>query len=116
MGYRSEVLLIVGKEAMPLFLTVLATSPKTRELCFSHRDHFEKNYGEEGSMLFTWNWLKWYDSYDCVAGIQRFMADCEENDMEDHYRFVRVGEDTTDSEEHGEFAWSEARVVRSIEW
>lgn len=116
MGYRSEVLLIVGKEAMPLFLTTLATVPEARELCFAHRDHFEKDYRETGSMLFNWTWLKWYNSYKEIQAIEDFMSQCDDEDLDDHYRFVRLGEEPGDWIERGDFAWDEASIRRSIEW
>tara|TARA_Y100000590_G_scaffold456886_1_gene608359 strand:+ start:34 stop:384 length:351 start_codon:yes stop_codon:yes gene_type:complete len=116
MGYRSEVLLIVGKEAMPLFLTTLARVPKARELCFVHRDHFEKDYEEVGSMLFNWSWLKWYDSYEDIRAIEDFMSQCDDEDLDGHYRFVRMGEEAQDVEERGDFAWGAAGVRRALEW
>tara|TARA_Y100000310_G_C20583430_1_gene764151 strand:+ start:784 stop:1134 length:351 start_codon:yes stop_codon:yes gene_type:complete len=116
MGYRSEVLLIVGPEVMPLFLTALAREPKARELCFVHRDQYQKDYEEVGSMLFNWSWLKWYDSFDDVKAIEDFMDNCDTEDLEDHYRFVRLGEDSGDIEERGQFAAYEACISRAIQW
>lgn len=116
MGYHSQVLLIVGKGAMPLFLDALATTPKAKELCFTHCDHFEKDYKEVGSMLFNWEWLKWYDSYEDVQAIKGFMDLCDDEGLDNHFRFVRMGEDVNDVEERGHYAWNDAGVCRSIHW
>jgi len=116
MGYRSEVLLIVGKEVMPLFLTAMATESEAKDLCFRYRDHCEKDYGEMGSLLFSWTYLKWYDSFDSVAAIENFMDLCDTEDLEEHYRFVRIGEDTSDTEERGFFAECSANICRAINW
>jgi|TARA_R110000824_G_C15015144_1_gene657792 hypothetical protein len=116
MGYRSEVLLIVGKEAMPLFLTALAREPKARDLCFNYRDQYEKDYEEVGSMLFNWTEIKWYDNYPDIQAIESFMDNCDTEDLDEHYRFVRIGEDDRDIEERGQFAEYEACVNRAIQW
>ena len=116
MGYRSEVILVVGSEAMPLFLTALAREPKARELCFVHRDQYVKDYEEEGSMLFNWSWLKWYDTYAEIQAIEEFMGLCDDENMCEHYRFVRVGEDTADIEERGQFMDHQVCISRAIDW
>ena len=116
MGYRSEVLLIVGPEVMPLFLTALAREPKARVLCFQDRYQYEKDYEEVGSMLFNWSWLKWYDSFDDIQAIEQFMDQCDTEDLYEHYRFIRIGEDSGDTEERGGFAEYEANISRAINW
>ena len=106
MGYRSEVALAVGKDAMAQFLTTLAKSPETRALCFKGSDEVVKDYDEEGSLLFKWSYLKWYDSYEEIRALENFMDDCDcsglDEDLIASYKFVRVGENCEDIECRGE--------------
>jgi hypothetical protein len=106
MGYRSEVALAVGKDAMAQFLTTLAKSPEARALCFQGSDEVVKDYDEEGSILFKWSQLKWYDSYEEIRALVDFMDWCDcsglDEDLIASYKFVRVGDDTDDVESRGE--------------
>ena len=136
MGYRSEVVLVVGKEVMPQFMVTMAKSPDARSLCFSEADQREEDYEEKGSMLFAWSCIKWYDSYEGVAAIQDFLDWCDSEDVpvsdeqkaqdksptpvthvsgDECYRFVRVGEELEDIEERGSGFW-DVGVRRSIEF
>jgi hypothetical protein len=45
MGYRSEVVLIVGKEVMPQFMVTMAKSPDARALCFGEAKRQEDYEG-----------------------------------------------------------------------
>ena len=114
MGYRSEIILVVGKEALPLFLTALAKEPEARSLCYSHADKRLDDY-EDGAVLFHWDHIKWYDSFKEVAAIEEFMNDCDTEDLEDHYRFVRIGEETDDNEVRG-WGFDHVYVTRSVEY
>ena len=51
MGYRSEVVLAIGKEAMPLFIHTLTKHPAVHELCYEHAERIaESDFCEEGEM------------------------------------------------------------------
>ena len=69
MGYRSEVVLVVGKEVMPQFMVTMAKSAEARAMCFAEHDKMIKDYDGEGNMLFAWDCIKWYDSYEGIAAI-----------------------------------------------
>ena len=135
MGYRSEVVLVVGKEVMPQFMVTMAKSPEARALCFAEATRHE-DYEEKGNMLFAWDYIKWYDSYEGVAAIQDFLDWCDSEDVpvsdeqkaqdksptpvthvsgDECYRFVRVGEELEDIEERGSGFW-DVGVRRSIEF
>ena len=114
MGYRSEIVLVVGKEALPLFMTALAKEPEARALCYSHADKRLDDY-EDGAVLFHWDHIKWYDSYKEVAAIEEFMNDCDTEDLEDHYRFVRSGEELDDNEVRG-WGFDHVYITRSVEY
>tara|TARA_B100001250_G_scaffold40978_1_gene32470 strand:- start:1426 stop:1770 length:345 start_codon:yes stop_codon:yes gene_type:complete len=114
MGYRSEIVLVVGKEALPLFLTALSKQADARSLCYSHADKRVDDY-EDGAVLFHWDHIKWYDSFKEVAAIEQFMDDCDSNDLEDHYRFVRSGEELDDNEVRG-WGFDHVYITRSVEY
>ena len=136
MGYRSEVVLVVGKEVMPQFMVTMAKSPLARAMCFAEHDKMIKDYEEKGNMLFAWSWIKWYDSYEGVAAIQDFLDWCDSEHVplsEEHakpdmsptpithvdgdqcYRFVRIGEELDDNESRGCGFW-DVGVRREIEY
>ena len=135
MGYRSEVVLVVGKEVMPQFMVTMAKSPDARSLCFAEATRHE-DYEEKGSMLFAWDYIKWYDSYEGVRAIEDFLAWCDSEhvpvseeqakadmsptpithvDGDQCYRFVRIGEDLDDNESRGSGFW-DVGVRREIEF
>ena len=135
MGYRSEVVLVVGKEVMPQFMVTMAKSPDDRALCFAEADRRE-DYGEEGNMLFAWNGIKWYDSYEGIRAIGDFLDWCDAEqvpvsdeqkaqdksptpvthvDGDECYKFVRIGEEIDDTEERGSGFW-DVYVSRTIEF
>ena len=131
MGYRSEVVLYVGPEVMPQFMVTMAKSPRARELCFGDADQTVKDYqGEKGSFLFKWNWLKWYDSFECVSAIEDFMNWCDGEDVPtdeqnadgetltkhaaEFYKFIRIGEEMDDNESRGDAMWGDICIERNI--
>ena len=135
MGYRSEVVLVVGKEVMPQFMVTMAKSPEARAMCFAEAKR-QEDYDGKGNMLFSWFDIKWYDSYEGVAAIQDFLDWCDSEhvpvseeqakadmsptpithvDGDQCYRFVRVGEELEDMEERGSGFW-DVGVRRSIEF
>ena len=133
MGYRSEVVLYVGPEVMPQFMVTMAKCQATRALCFAEHERMVKDYqGEKGSFLFKWGWLKWYDSYPEVQALTDFMDWCDGEEIPtdeqnadgetltqhaaEFYRFVRIGENTDDSESRGDAMWGDICINRSIEF
>ena len=126
MGYRSEVVLVVGKEVMPQFMVTMAKSPEARALCFAEATRHE-DYEEKGNMLFAWDCIKWYDSYEEIRAIEDFLDWCDSEDVpsqdakgervdgDECYRFVRIGEEVEDIEERGSGFW-DVGGRRSIEF
>jgi hypothetical protein len=135
MGYRSEVVLVVGKEVMPQFMVTMAKSPEARAMCFDEAQRMN-DYDGKGNMLFAWDHIKWYDSYEGIAAIGDFLDWCdsehvpvsEEQKAQDKsptpvthvdgdqcYRFVRIGEELEDVECRGCGFW-DVGVSRSIEY
>lgn len=111
MGYRSEVILAIGPEVMPQFMVTMAKCPGARKMCWSDTDTLIKDYCDiKGALLFHWDHIKWYDSFEEVAAIQDFIDWCENETVEvegkevnadEYYRFVRIGEEMEDNEVHG---------------
>ena len=126
MGYRSEVVLVVGKEVMPQFMVTMAKSPEARALCFAEATRHE-DYEEKGNMLFAWDGIKWYDSFEEIRAIEDFLDWCDVEEVphpvdddetiagDECYRFVRIGEEVEDIEERGSGFW-DVGVRRSIEF
>jgi hypothetical protein len=120
MGYRSEVVLAISKDLMPHFLNVMAAEPDARTLVFKHHDTLQENYEGEGTLLVAWSDIKWYDSFPEVKAIQEFIEICEADLIEDiedcyeHFRYVRLGEDTDDTTEKGELLCHDICITRSL--
>ena len=110
MGYRSQATLALQPKAAALFTTVRA---RGGELAALLEDAHNRSHND-GVESYEWDGIKWYESYACVNAIEQFMDRLDEEDMEDQYRFVRVGEDTDDVTERGH--GFEIYVSRSIEW
>ena len=123
MGYRSEVVLVVGKEVMPQFMVTMAKCQEARSMCWGDAERV-MNYTEEGSILFRWDHIKWYDSYEEIRAIEDFMDWCDGEAIEvngakhqaaDFFRFIRIGDEMDDVEVRGLGFWN-VGVVRSIEY
>ena len=133
MGYRSEVVLYVGPEVMPQFMVTMAKCPATRAMCFADHAQMVKDYGgEKGSMLFKWDWLKWYETFPEVQALTDFMDWCDGEEIPtdeqnadgetltqhaaEFYRFIRIGEEMDDNEQRGDAMWGDICISRNIEF
>ena len=126
MGYRSEIILVVGKEALPLFMTALAKEPEARALCYSHADKRLDDYCD-GAVLFQWDHIKWYDSFPEIEMINSLIEalECEDlsefglknddnaPDYTELFRFVRLGEEMDDNEQRG-YGFDNIYITRAI--
>lgn len=124
MGYRSDVVLAIGKELTPFLLLATSQCKQAEELVFQHHDLFDRDYYE--GLLLRWQDIKWYEGYDDIDAIQKFVdaacADEYEFEVEgkkqnssEYIKFVRVGEDSSDVEMQGEGFW-DIYVSRHIEF
>tara|TARA_Y100000034_G_scaffold4678_1_gene5435 strand:+ start:309 stop:710 length:402 start_codon:yes stop_codon:yes gene_type:complete len=119
MGYRSDVVLAVAPEAASAFMTMCAKYPKALELC-NNADTFRPGYENEGDWFMYWSSIKWYDDYDDVSPIQRFIEALESDDLTEYgepecpkrpdgrdegwgeyFKFIRIGENSDDMEDSG---------------
>jgi hypothetical protein len=117
-------------------MVTLAKSAEARAMCFAEHDKMIKDYDGEGNMLFAWDGIKWYDSYEGIAAIADFLDWCDSEDVpvsdeqkaqdksptpvthvvgHECYKFVRIGEELDDNEERGCGFW-DVGVRRAIEF
>ena len=115
MGYRSVVVLAVSKHARPHLMHFLGKYPDAMTLAFKHHDEKIENFkDEEGSIMVKWDSIKWYEGYKDIDAFTEFMDHMDSEDIktgghisstsssgDEHYRFVRIGEDSSDIEERG---------------
>ena len=124
MGYRSQVCIGMTDDAARLFRTMLEHIPDYHEIHSLIKDsetarhahpwgtrHKTPNVDCDTKMY--WDYVKWYEGYECVDFIETFLTDCI---PEEDFRFVRVGEETDDVEERGEYYDSDIHIHRSISW
>ncbi len=107
MGYRSDVYIAVAfasEEDMKEVVAVYTIDPRVQK----HNLLQEWEVKEDNILYYHGDYVKWYDSFDDVTGIEHMLhlADKfhEERDMPVAYRFIRIGEEDTDVEdryEHG---------------
>ena len=116
MGYRSQVVLAISKHLTPFLTLATSQNAEAQSLVFKYADTFERDYGGDKSWLIVWDGIKWYDSYQDIQTICKFIdeAICDEYQFEidgelqssaEHIRFVRVGEDSGDIEMLGDGFW-----------
>ena len=121
MGYRSEVCIGMTDDASRLFMTILSHLPEGHEAHSLLKDapdgdYMKRNFMDPSSDMNSklyWEYLKWYDGFECVDFINDFLCEAI---PEDEYRFVRIGEETDDVEERGQYWDSDIYITRSISW
>lgn len=101
MGYHSNVVLILSKEAKELLNAKLDVLPQEGKENIAYmfscaNKHFVH---ESGAELFHWSWGKWYHNYPEIDFIERFLDELEDKDKE--FSFMRIGEDLGDVEQKG---------------
>ena len=111
MGYRSDVVLAVGKEIMPHFMAALSRNEEASRMVFKHADDLVKDYQGEGNMLVRWSGVKWYEGYEDIDAIQAFVNNPSDFGPEtvgdegtavwDCFKFVRIGEEPDDIQTEG---------------
>jgi len=122
MGYRSEVVFAIDKEVVPLFIAHIAQDSATQNFCFKQSDYHTKDYCEKGHWLFTWESVKWYQSYPEIRAITSFIDERLQNlpessfdDGNEYYKLVIVGEETDDITQQG-WAFDEVYVSRRVNY
>ena len=116
MGYRSDVAIAIHKDLQGEFLTFLNTTELMAHIFGDMSDfHLDKDYQEEGHWLFTVDSVKWYSSYIDIQMFEKFFDAMDENDdHQEKYRFLRIGEEHDDIEQRGCWWDSQVFVKREI--
>ena len=105
MGYRSQVAIAIHPDKVGDFLAVLSTSEAALDLCRGSDNGIQTDVFMKGDMFIEISGIKWYDSYEEVEIIDKFIADTiDEDDGWDMVRFVRIGEELDDVKLCGEYA------------
>jgi hypothetical protein len=120
MGYRSEVVIAISKDLMPHFLTVFAKEPACRPMVFKDHDYMNENYDGKETFIVSWSDIKWYAGYPEIDALNHFIDKCDGDEIEgieepwEHFRFLRLGEDTEDVVEKGYMHASDICFHRAI--
>ena len=126
MGYRSVVALAVSKKMMPHFLGHLSQCDDAAyKLVFMEADKKIEDYDGEGTTVFSWDHVKWYESYPEVKAINDFVSmnsdylynaskDFDDHSYAEHFRFVRMGESYDDIEEEGWLCSGDIVINRAL--
>jgi hypothetical protein len=120
MGYRSDVAIAIHKDLQGEFLTFLNTEQLMAQIFGDVSDFtLDKDYQGEGHWLFTCSEIKWYASFGEYTDIQmfeKFFSAMDENDdHQEKYRFLRIGEEIEDIEYRGDWCEADIYVHRSIQ-
>jgi len=94
MGYRSDVGLAITATALTELIEGDSDLSDKVKKCLSDADDHIKS--EDGNHLFVWNDIKWYP-FDDVVALERRLRSIGEGS----FRFIRLGEDSSDVEESG---------------
>ena len=126
MGYRSVVALAVSEKMMPHFLGHLSQCDDAAyKLVFMETDKKIEDYDGDGTTMFLWEDIKWYDSYPEVRAITDFVSmntdylysvgkDFDDHCYAEHFRFVRMGEENEDIEEEGWLCCDDIGIRREL--
>lgn len=116
MGYRSDVIFACTADAVPILLAEAGKSPALKELLFADAD--EKllgDYDSEGSYLFRWDCIKWYDGYPPIRAFNQMIGKIVEKAGDEAYRWVCMGEELDDVRSQG-WGFEHICVRREIEY
>tara|TARA_R100000995_G_scaffold80276_1_gene51930 strand:- start:496 stop:885 length:390 start_codon:yes stop_codon:yes gene_type:complete len=127
MGYRSEVVLAVSKKMMPHFLGHLSQCDDAAyKFVFMETDKKIEDYDGEGTTVFSWDHIKWYEHYPEVKAINDFVEQRTEflcqiaidndefKDWGENFRFVRIGEEYEDIEVEGWLCSGDIVINRAV--
>lgn len=91
MGYRSDIAIAMRKEDFELLKEFDKENQNLVELL-----EVAKVKESRGVVVIQWDSLKWYPYFPEVQAIEEFLGELSDEDKP--YRFIRIGEDTADTE------------------
>ncbi len=106
MGYRSQVALGLCTEADQLLKANAEMIPELAALI--------KDSESDAPERYFWDSIKWYESFDEIDAMNRFLAFLECHDWQ--FGFIRLGEEENDIERMGSPSEYDMYVNRCIEW
>jgi len=116
MGYRSDVIFACTADAVPIMLAAVSKSAALKELLFVHTDKkLIGDYDDEGSWLFSWTSIKWYDSSTSVQAFNQMIEKIVEKLDEEAYRWVCIGEEMDDNRVEG-YGFEHIEINREISY
>lgn len=93
MGYRSQVQCKTTSEG---YTIMCQRDAKVKEYDHKMLSYADVDVSSAGNYLISWDWVKWYPSYESVS---RFMNTLDYLDSLDiPYKFIRIGEEESDIE------------------
>ena len=103
MGYRSQVRICMKKVSFEELKQELMGE---YDYLITNLDEYIETTGvpysgdkTEEVVVFGWDWIKWYDGYEDVQLINRFLDKL--SDRDEDYSFIRIGENFNDTETYG---------------
>ena len=116
MGYRSQVVLAISKHLTPFLTLAASQNAAAPALVFKDADTFDRDYGGDKSWLIAWDGIKWYESYEDIQTLEKFVQEATSDEYKfevdgeiqassEHIKFVRVGEESDDIEMSGDGFW-----------
>ena len=131
MGYRSQVVLAIAPEAASAFMALQAKHPEVLALC-NDADDFSSGYNQEGDWFMHWSHIKWYEGYEDVDALIKFIDALESDDLSEYgepespkrpdgtddewgeyFKFIRLGENDDDTVQKG-WGFIDIQIVRQI--
>ena len=113
MGYRSEVGIVMTEYAVKKFREAIgkiedkALEEKIVEMLYCAEHHFVDK--ESGAEFYYWPHVKWYDAssfgYPEMQFVSKFFDTLDDDNKQEEYFYIRLGEDFEDTEYRGEY-WS----------
>ena len=117
MGYYSEVHIAVAfanADDLKEVVAVYTIDPRVQK----HNLLQEWEVKEDNILYYHADYVKWYDSFDDVTGIEHMLhlADkfYEERDMPVAYRFIRIGEEGADVEDRYEHGGDDGTLIEKL--
>ena len=116
MGYRSDVIFACVADAVPIMLAEAGKNAALKELLFADADEkFIGDYDSEGSYLFRWNNIKWYDGFPAIQDFHQMIDKIIEKLDDEAYRLVRIGEEMDDNQTSG-FGFDHIYISREFSY
>lgn len=114
MGYRSEVALALTSDAANVLRELCEHQPVLKELINENVDEHGWSYPDPDyphrAVKLRWSGIKWYEDYLNIRMLQSFVNSIDEEE----WLLLRIGEESDDTEEHGQFWESDMYIERSI--